>query len=185
MKKILHLKHWQLIAILIGFPILLSLDSVFEIMTMLNDSLNSILIPILTFLWFEFYIFWIYSIGVNLYKKLPSTVYMNINTFRIFVFIPAVYILLMLLYMFRPMDNNTSDFSALLFIAASVPLQFISMGSILYCCYFIAKALKSVETQKPCNPFEFGGEMLLVFFFPFGVWVIQPRVNKVFEEDSW
>jgi hypothetical protein len=46
------------------------------------------------------------------------------------------------------MENSSDDFSLLFYIAGYMPMYLFSMASIIYCCYFNAKALKSVETQK-------------------------------------
>jgi hypothetical protein len=50
-----------------------------------------------------------------------------------------------------------------------------------YCLYFNAKVLKAVELQKPVTFSEFAGEFFLIWFFPIGIWIIQPRLNKLFD----
>jgi len=55
------------------------------------------------------------------------------------------------------------------------------MFCIFYSLYFIAKELKSVELQKPVTFSDFAGEFFLLWFFPIGIWIIQPRINKIFE----
>jgi hypothetical protein len=55
------------------------------------------------------------------------------------------------------------------------------MFFIFYSLYFIAKELKSVELQKPVTFSDFAGEFFLLWFFPIGIWIIQPRINKIFE----
>ena len=44
-----------------------------------------------------------------------------------------------------------------------------------------AKALKTVEWQKPVTFSDFAGEFFLIWFFPIGIWIIQPRINKLFD----
>jgi hypothetical protein len=62
------------------------------------------------------------------------------------------------------------------------PLHLFSMFCIFYCLYFNAKSLKSVELQKPVTFNDFAGEFFLIWFFPVGIWFLQPRINKLFEE---
>jgi hypothetical protein len=65
--------------------------------------------------------------------------------------------------------------------ALIIPLHLFSMFCIFYSLYFIAKALKTVESQKTVSFSDFAGEFFLIWFFPIGVWIIQPRINKLFE----
>ena len=65
-----------------------------------------------------------------------------------------------------------------------VPIHLFSMFCIFYCLYFNAKALKAVEWQRPVTFGDFAGEFFLLWFYPIGVWIIQPRVNKLFEKNS-
>jgi hypothetical protein len=63
------------------------------------------------------------------------------------------------------------------------PLHLFSMFCIFYCLYFIAKSLKSVELQRPVTFNDYAGEFVLIWFFPIGVWVIQPRINNIFNDN--
>jgi hypothetical protein len=35
--------------------------------------------------------------------------------------------------------------------------------------------------QKPVTFSDFAGEFFLIWFFPVGIWIIQPRINKLFD----
>ena len=128
---------------------------------------------------------WIYSLGTNLHKKLPATVSMNITWFKIVLFIPFAYMLFVSVFMYgmfpyiysggRP---ETPLISALIF-----PLDMLSMLCIIYCIYFNAKALKAAEWQRPVAFRDFAGEFFLISFFSIGVWIFQPRINKLFERN--
>jgi hypothetical protein len=54
------------------------------------------------------------------------------------------------------------------------------MFCIFYCFYFTAKVLKTVELQKPVTFNDYAGEFFLIWFFPIGIWFIQPRINRLF-----
>ena len=47
--------------------------------------------------------------------------------------------------------------------------------------YFVAKTLKTVELQKEVLFSDFAGEFFIVWFFPIGIWIIQPKINKIIE----
>jgi len=51
-----------------------------------------------------------------------------------------------------------------------------------YCLYFISKSLKAVELQRDVTFNDYAGEFFLIWFFPIGIWFIQPRINKLFDE---
>lgn len=70
---------------------------------------------------------------------------------------------------------------SLAIFAGFVPLHLFSMFCIFYCLYFNAKALKTVEWQNTVTFSDFAGEFFLIWFFPIGVWIIQPRINKLFD----
>jgi hypothetical protein len=68
--------------------------------------------------------------------------------------------------------------------ALIVPLHLFSMFCIFYCLYFNAKALKIVEWQRPVTFSDFAGEFFLIWFFPIGIWIIQPRINRLFKNTN-
>jgi len=67
------------------------------------------------------------------------------------------------------------------YFAFIIPIHLFSMFCIFYCMYFIAKEFKSVEVQKPVTFSDFAGEFFLLWFFPVGIWILQPRINKIFQ----
>ncbi|WP_101311729.1 hypothetical protein [Labilibaculum manganireducens] len=63
-----------------------------------------------------------------------------------------------------------------------VPLHLFSMFCIFYCLYFVAKTFKTVELQREVSFFDFAGEFFMIWFFPIGIWIVQPKVNKMIED---
>jgi hypothetical protein len=63
----------------------------------------------------------------------------------------------------------------------SIPGIFYFTGALgfLFCIYFNAKLIKSVELKKEAKFEEFIGDFFLILFFPIGIWLIQPRLNKI------
>jgi len=56
------------------------------------------------------------------------------------------------------------------------------MFCLFYCLYFVAKTLKTVELQREVSFNDFIAEFFLTWFFPIGVWILQPRINKMIKE---
>lgn len=49
----------------------------------------------------------------------------------------------------------------------------------LYCTFFCAQRLKSIELKRPVTLSEYALDILLIILFPIGIWFLQPRVNKL------
>jgi hypothetical protein len=181
MSKLLTLKHWQLFLLIIGLPILLEIAVVGVIMTTQQPSNLLFVLPIIIVLVTCIFFGWFYILGTSLYKKLPSEESMNIGFFKFCIYFPVAYIVLISAYIVAlttgySVGNNSNPGLVLLIL----PIHLFSMFCIFYCLYFIAKALKTVEVQRTVSFSDFAGEFFMIWFFPIGVWIIQPRVNKLF-----
>lgn len=47
--------------------------------------------------------------------------------------------------------------------------------------YKAAKTIKIVEVQKSVKFVDFAGEFFLLWFFPIGIWFLQPKIKKLAE----
>ncbi|MBR4841441.1 MAG: hypothetical protein IK005_13350, partial [Paludibacteraceae bacterium] len=60
----------------------------------------------------------------------------------------------------------------------------------LLCCFFLfsfsilAKRMKMAELQRRVQVKEVLGDFFLFLFFPVGVWFLQPKVNRMCEEND-
>jgi len=176
MKTFLRLKHWQLFCLLVctylGFQIVGKTTTV--ISSQGKTTTFSEYSP-LVFLFIAVLFGWFYTVGVNLIKKLPDTVKMNITKFKWLMFILIMYIFLFYAFVHFRIQPNTIT------LVIIILLHLFSMFCILYCIYFNAKALKTVELQQPVTFSDYAGEFFLLLFFPIGIWIIQPRINKIFD----
>jgi hypothetical protein len=144
---------------------------------------------------------WFWSMAMGLQKKLPVGMKMKTGLFKAFFIIPIVYGLLYLLFMvsfFGSIDNLGNlenlenldvigDSQLVLFIVALMFFLGLSLF-VTFCTFyqywFIAKTIKSAELQKDAKFSEFVGEFFLVWFYPIGVWILQPTINKLVAEDT-
>ncbi|MFP9100525.1 hypothetical protein ACLI09_15865 [Flavobacterium sp. RHBU_24] len=202
MKKLLTLKHWQLFLPLFVVPLLTQLS----LMAYLFSQMIHKEVPLpaddpAVFLGFfsnvMYVVFavmgvvmllhfsWQYTLGSSLHKKLPAGVNMNLGLFRAFLIIPFFYILLFGFVMFDIFSNISADnVPNFYWFALIVPLHLFSIFCMFYSIYFNAKSLKAVELQRPVKGEEFIAEFFLLWFFVIGVWILQPRINKIFEENE-
>lgn len=181
MTKFLTLKHWQLFMLLIGIPLILEFLMMGFLVASRDPRIIFIFFPIMTILSGGLFFGWFYALGTNLFKKLPVTAGMNLTRFKVFMFVSVADIILIPAFMFVIFlkmaaggQPNPGIFALI------IPLYLFSMFCIFYCLYFIAKALKTVEWQKPVTFGDYAGEFFLLWFFPIGVWILQPRINRLF-----
>ncbi len=181
MIKFLTLKHWQVFVLLFVIPFGLQIITI-VLSIFYNIPILEYFSSIIMVLYMSLFFGWLYSLGTNLQKKLPLKSKMNLWRFKIFLFIPFIYIFLISVSMLG-LFSNLSDgvHSNLSVIALIVPLHLFSMFCIFYCLYFVAKSLKAVELDRPVTVSDYVGEFFMLWFFPFGIWIIQPRINNLFD----
>ncbi len=127
---------------------------------------------------------WFYAIGSGLQSYLPEGAKTNVSRLRFFVLIPIVYITAIVVYAimfsFRKSYAAAPPVAAVaLGVILVLLLHLFSMFCIFYCMYTAARTLKSVELKRKATFSDCVGEFFLLWFFPIGVWIIQPRVNKI------
>jgi hypothetical protein len=144
-------------------------------------------IPVIMLIYAGTLLSWIWSMGKNLATKLPAGFTMNATRLRNFLIVPAVYFFLVMLIIETAAAgeiNPTYDVLPL-YIAGGVLmilLHFFSVFCIFYGIYFVAKSLKSVQLGREAELGEYIGEFFLLWFWFIGVWIIQPKINRLFDQ---
>lgn len=182
MIKLLKIKHWQLFGLLYGLKEIQGLILVlinFLNFRLINSSL--IITQILSILIMGVYFGWLYTLGINLHKMLPASVSMNLTLFKFSFLIPCL--LMSLIAWFLDIILIMIGYGVVM--GGEMGPLFFGLILILIAMYFpisfIAKALKSIELQRPVEQHEYYREFFLILIFPIGIWFIQPRINKIFE----
>jgi hypothetical protein len=178
------MKHWQLFVLLVGVPLLFDLFVMASIILTRNFfGVAFYSFPVIMILFASMFFGWFYSLGTNLFRILPGTQKMNLTTFKIFFFIPLVYISALTVFICWSVGNTPNPMGPWVFLVI-FPLHIFCMFCIFYCLWFIAKSLKAAELQRPVTAGDYIGEFFLIWFYPVGVWFIQPRINKLFDPSS-
>ena len=177
MNIFLRLKHWQLFGLQTAIPFIFYVISKTTVIP--SQYLKTVLAVflLLMILSISASFGWIYTLGVNLNKKLPDTVKLNLTKFKWFFFIPFVYMIFYVVFMFYFIFGMNFFRFAIIF-----SFQLFAIFCIFYCIYFNAKSLKAVELQRPVTFSDYASEFLLIWMLPVGIWILQPKINKMFDE---
>ncbi len=193
--KILRAKHWQLFILMFGLIIFGQIIVFFSIFGFLayHEEPNmkvfiysTIPLVVISLISMIVTFSWNWAVGIGLQSKVPEEAKMKTGWFKFFFFYPLGYIFLfmgaMIVMMLTISDSQPEPplflFGSFILI---IPLHFLAMFAMFYCLYFIAKTFKTVELQKKVDFSDFAGEFFLIWFFFIGVWIIQPKINKIME----
>jgi|SRR5689334_21626895 len=177
MRTFLRFRHWQLFGVLVGIPLIIRLINSTSL-RIPTEVMNAMFPAVLVLLMLIYFV-WAYAIGTNLSSKIPKDVKMNFKLFKtaqlfIIFFIPIFGITTWLLMSFSPGGKPNQNIIAILGL-----LMCLIPFCIIYCIYFVAKTIKLVELQRPTSVKDFYADFLLILVFPLGVWIVQPRLNKI------
>lgn len=190
MEQLLKAKHWQLFLVIVGIPLIFQVVMMASMMSGLasGEAHDLALIfnwmkifPLIILLFAGVFFGWLWALGVEQQQLLPDDIRLNTRLFKVFFWIPAIYITLLVFAMIALFDgiseNSTGPDPGMILLI--IPVHLFSMFCIFYCIYFAAKTIKTIELGRaPAGFGEFAGEFFLIWFYPVGVWIIQPKVNR-------
>jgi len=166
MNVFLKLKHWQL-SILFIVPVVIAANS--SALTYAGRFLISVFVGGLFF-------GWLYSLGVALNNSIRLELRLNVRSFKIsFLLIVISHCSLSVARQFLEEGWWRENY---LFIM--LPVMIFMVCCVLNIFYFVAKSLKTAELKKEVLYRDYADEFFSIWFYPIGVWRIQPRINKLF-----
>jgi hypothetical protein len=180
--RFLLAKNWQIFLITVGVPIIFQLifmGATFSDATHLTHSEFStvmILFLVISMIPMAILFGWFWAVATGLQTVIPVADRMNVKRFKVTFFIPFIYIFLFMGFFYISTQYGVPDPKA---FAIILPLHFISMFCIFYNMYFMAKTIKTAELQREASFSDFVGEFFLIWFYPIGIWFIQPKVNQL------
>jgi len=206
MERFLKLKHWQLFGLMFFVPLVVQIGFVltvvrnFMALSVSGQELDPanmfkgliyylILILYLLFLHFG----WYWVVGIKLQEKIPVEIRLKTGMCKFFIIFPLVYIIAFsfAMYWFIPIlgglqfQIGQSIGPWIGFIPFLLfPLQLFCIFCAFYCMYFTARTIKTAELQRAARLDDYIGEFFLIWFFPIGVWILQPRLNRLVAEDE-
>jgi hypothetical protein len=166
----LRAKHWQIFPVFIAIflaPLLVPSSSFYKAplwAAILRASVSSIFI-------FSF-VGWLWSMAHFLSNRLPAEFRYNKRFFRIACLYSLIFVTIFAFL-------NVDTYSEIRFIVDQL-FTFIYLFCVSYVIYSVSRSLVLVEDGQAgygCVWIFF-----LLFFFPAGVWVVQPWINRLFAE---
>jgi hypothetical protein len=98
---------------------------------------------------------------------------MRSGFFRFALIYPPIYFV----FFIATSQNFNPKLLALIF-----SLHVFAMICMFYLLYFVSKSLVLAETSKPASFYVYAGPFFLLWFFPVGIWIVQPRFNRLYSE---
>lgn len=174
MKLFLKMKPWQLFVLLFGAPYLILGVS------MVGGDFKRMftIVPIVTLAFSGPFIAWFWSLGIHINRWVSRDIRPNPRRFRLVLCYVSVYLLLFTA-LFMRMFTGKVGVGLLAFI---VPFHILAMFCMFYAVYFVAKNFVMAERNVKVGFYECAGPFFLIWMYPIGVWFIQPRINRMFEE---
>ncbi len=175
----LRANHWQIFLLLFliflvgDVALLASISTTVQSKEVFGKA--DILYGTIMVLFFLCFAGWFWSMGSFLSSIAHPALRLRIGFFRFALIFPLVY-----LPVFMAFFLSIGTHPAL--VAVILPLHFFAMYCMFYLLYFVSKSLVLAESGKPATFYDYSGPFFLLWFFPIGVWVIQPRINRLYKE---
>ena len=111
---------------------------------------------------------WVFAIGFYANQRLPDNLRRSHALFTAGLIYATVYASLLFLFV---LDLRLPDFYIL-------PFHLLAMAGAFYGLWFSARQLTTLKENRELKFIEYSGPLFLMWFFPLGVWFIQPMVNR-------
>jgi hypothetical protein len=130
---------------------------------------------------------WMWAIGTKLGTYFSEeTRKLNVKRFKIFFIYPLVYLPIVgIIIPLLIFSANGSSFNPALIGISFIFIilgHFFAMFCMIHTMYFVAKTYKSAIMQQEAHIGDYIGEFFGVWFFPIGIWILQPGVNKLVDQ---
>ncbi|NML66747.1 hypothetical protein HHL22_16185 [Hymenobacter sp. RP-2-7] len=118
------------------------------------------------------YVGWYVLVGNTLYRYLPRNATYSMTWFTVDAFIVVVSYAAFVFIFDGDFESNG---------LVALPAFYIFFA-IAHLFWFPAAALVSIENQKEATFSQYAGTAIQLFFWPIGIWFVQPRLNKLSQQ---
>ncbi|MCH8904282.1 MAG: hypothetical protein IIA45_10250 [Bacteroidetes bacterium] len=207
MNIFLKTKHWQVFAVTFGiiiFSLILIVTYQFSILENFEDP--EVFIKFFETMRLAFFGWvlaaialaaWYWSVGILYLKILPENLKLNARFWKFSIIFPLIFSLVMLYVIYELLGNVESIINGIEgrdkeilqtwflryfgYLILLVPLGLFSLFCQFYNYYFLARVINSATKQKKVDFSEYAGDLILLWLWPIGIWLLQPKVNEAYE----
>lgn len=122
---------------------------------------------------FIFFSLWVHSVVKGLIEKYEQQ--FNIRKFTRTLILTTLYICLLGTY--NALTFDTEDEPKWLILVIIIG-QFYLCINLLYIATSFAKAIASADLKRPVTLADYLGYVVLIFFFPIGIWWLYPKIRS-------
>lgn len=164
----LKAKHWQLFIVLVGSIFLAQSLMFASIISGITPSAITIILP--TFLFGILFFGWLWAVATACSKTLSPELSSSPKPMQAGLVYALSYLILSGVFFLGPGKQPSGYF---------IIMHLLAMAAIFYALGFTAKNLAKFELGQNVSFFSYSGPFFLFWFFPIGIWFIQPKVNKL------
>ena len=135
-----------------------------------KSSPSSVALILPTIVFALLYFGWLCSVAIACSKALPLSLYSSPKPMLVSLAYALIYLVINGKF-FSGTHGQPPSYIFLFHLGA--------MAAIFYSLGFTAKQLAKLEQQQKVSFFSYSGPFFLFWFFPIGVWFIQPKVNQL------
>jgi hypothetical protein len=172
----LRARHWQIFSLFCGMMLLAQIAVFGSMQSATTQDFGKGLLPFegLTLLFALCFNAWFWAMGSFLNAIVQPRIRPGMGFFRFSLIYPILYMpVFMISFPQRPA-----------MLAAIFPLHLLAMLCMFYLLNFVSKNLVLAETDRPAKFYDYAGPFFLLWFFPIGVWAVQPRINRLYAEKN-
>jgi len=161
--------HWQVFGFLIG------VSCIAEIVVIGSSKSDQVEITIPSLIAAELvwicFVVWFWSLGSFFCSVVKPNLRLNLPFFRFALVYPLVY---MGVFQVFPFERLTLGYNL-----ALTPFHLFAMFCVFFDLNFVSKNLALAETGRAVSFYDYAGPFFLLWFFPLGIWFVQPRINRL------
>ncbi len=133
---------------------------------------------VLMIIWICLLTYWTLGVGEKLHNKLNDKSILNLKRFKIQIGFVVTYLLIVFLTVggYEINNENIAEYGWKAWLI--IPLHLILMYSMIHTIYFLSRCITTLRNQKE----GYGWYMLGFWFFPIGIWIIQPKIIELLNE---
>jgi hypothetical protein len=173
----LRAKHWQIFFLLFVVPTFAEFAAIGAIPTRIRSwrdfGPSGFLFLGAMVLYLLCVVAWLGSMGSFFGSIVKPELKMKTLFFRFALVYPVVYVPIFFLVVIP--DAGVP-------VSVILPLHLACMVCLFYLLYFVSKNLVLAEIGKQVSFYDYAGPFFLLWFYPIGVWIIQPKVNRLYAD---